>query len=233
MTDAGSRRFRVAINAEALALAWARQEAAPAGAVVVVEHEISPRGRLGRLWPHPPERTAVLAVVWRPDLGADQADLVWPAASLGLLAAARSLAADPSMGLHWPDALVDVDARRIGEVRAETQLQPGRVASTVVTARLDLAALGRPGRDTAIAAMVEGLATAADQLGADIDGVRVAYTEACVLTGRRVVARLLPRGTARGSARGVDDHGRMELVSSTGFVERIQVDTLDRLELKP
>lgn len=230
MSAAPRRRFAVAVNAEALALAWARQEAAPTGAVVIVDREISPRGRLGRLWPHPQERTATLAMVWRPTLGADQADLVWLAASIGLLAAARSLA-EPEMGLNWPDALVDAGGRRLGEVRAEVQLAPGRVTSAIVTARLDVDALGTPDRDAAIAAMVNGLAAGASDLAADADGARASYGDACVLSGRRVIARLLPRGTARGSVRGIDAHGRLELVSSTGFVERVPVDNLDRLEV--
>jgi len=231
VTDAALRRFAVAINAETLALAWARQEAAPAGSVVVVDHEISPRGRLGRLWPQPPERTAVLAIVWRPALDANQADLVWLGASLGLLAAARSIAAGREMGLRWPDALVDAGERRLGEVRAEAQLGPGRVTSAVVTARLDLDELGHPDRDAVIAAMVEGLAAGAAELAADADGTRASYADACILTGRRVIARLLPRGTARGTVHGVDANGRLELVSSTGFVERVPVDNLDRLEM--
>ncbi len=230
MTAAARRDFRVSVNAAALALAWARREGAAAGSVVVVDHEISPRGRLGRLWPHPPERTAVLAMVWRPVLGADEADLVWLAASLGLLAAARSLAAGADIGLWWPDALVVDDGLRIGEVRAEAQLGPGQVTSAVVTARVDLHALGSPDRDTAITAMVAGQAEWAGRLDADAEEVRVAYREACTLTGQRVMARLLPRGLARGAVRGVDGNGRLELESSTGFVERIPVDNLDRLE---
>jgi len=233
VTDAAHRRYRVAINAETLALAWARQEAGPSGSVVVVDHEISPRGRLGRLWPHPAQQTAVLAMIWRPTLRADQADLVWLAASLGLLAAARSVTAEREMGLSWPDALVDAGARRLGEVRAEVQLGPERVTSAVVTARLDIDALGNADRDTVIAALVDGLATGAADLANDADRTRVSYSAACVLTGRRVIARLLPRGTARGTVRGVDAHGRLELVSSTGFVERVPLVGLDRVELWP
>lgn len=226
------RRFPVAVNAEVLALAWARQEDAPAGAVVVVDHEISPRGRLGRLWPHPADRTAVLATVWRPDLSAKAADLVWLGASLGLLAAAESLAGGDSLGLWWPDGLV-ADERRIGEVRAEVQLGPGRVSSAIVTARIDLDAVGCSDRDAALAAMVDGLGTGAGQLDTEPDTVRAAYVERCVLTGRRVKARLLPRGEARGTAHGVDASGRLELVSATGLVERVSVDRLDRLEVSP
>ncbi|MGI9051184.1 MAG: hypothetical protein ACR2HQ_00795 [Ilumatobacteraceae bacterium] len=232
MTNAAHRRYRVAINAETLALAWARQEGAPAGSVVVVDHEISPRGRHGRLWPHQPQRTAVLAMVWRPAIDADRADLVWLAASLGLLAAARSIVSGTDIGLSWPDALVDPHGERLGEVRAEVQLGPGRVTSAVVTARFDVQALGIVDRDAAVAAMVAGLDVGASHLATGVDVVCAVYSEACVLTGRRVVARLLPRGTARGTVRGVDPHGQLELESATGFVERVSVDSLDHLEVR-
>ncbi len=231
MNDTSRRRFAVAVNAEALALAWARQESAPAGAVVVVDHEISPRGRLGRLWPHPPERTAVLAVVWRPALDADQADLVWLAASLGLLAAVRPLTGGADMGLCWPDALVDANEGRVGEVRAEVQLGPGRVTLAVVTGRLYLEALAGCDRGVAVAAMIAGFEAGAGHLRAGADAVRATYEDSCVLTGRRMTARLLPRGAVRGTMRGVDIHGRLELVSSTGLVERVPVDTLDRIDV--
>lgn len=233
MSGGPQRRFIVAINAEALALAWARREGAPSGAVVVVEREISPRGRLGRLWPHPPERTAVLATVWRPSLDVDHGDIVWLSASLGLLAAAESLVGGRSrgLGLWWPDALVDADHRRVGEVRAEVQLGPGRVASAVVTARLDVQAFGGCDHEGAVAAMIAGLGAAADRLDADVGDVATAYGASLALTGRRVVVRLLPRGATRGAVGGIDTRGRLELVSATGFVERVGLDRLDRVEV--
>lgn len=225
------RRFPVAINAEALALAWIRQEAAPTGAIVVPDHEVSPRGRLGRLWTHPQEGTAVLAMVWRPDLEAERADLVWLAASLGLLAGARALTGNPALGLWWPDRLVDAGEEEVGHVRAEVQLGPGRVTSAVVTARLDLSALGNLDRATAIAAMTDGLLDAMRICDGDPETLGAAYRESCVLSGRKAVARLLPRGTIRGIVGGFDALGRLELVSPTGLVERLRLDNLDRLEI--
>jgi len=227
------RRFPVAVNAEAMALAWTRQEAAGAGAVVVVDHEISPRGRLGRLWPHPQERTAVLAMVWRPALPAEAADVIWLAASLGLLSGAVAVDANDELALWWPDAVVDPAGERVGEVKAEVQLGPGRVTSAVVTGRLDIAALGAIDREVALPAIASGLHAAALQLDEDPDGVRSTYAERSFLTGRRVVAHLLPRGEARGTVRSLDARGRLELVSSTGLVENVPIVGLDRITVSP
>ena len=233
MKPPAERRFPVAINAEALALAWIRQEGAPPGAIVVPDHEVSPRGRLGRLWSHPQEHTAVLAMVWRPDLDAGGADLVWLAAGLGLLAGARALTGNPALGLWWPDRLVDAGEDEIGQVRAEVQLGPGRVTSAVVTARLDLGVFGDVERDVAIDAMTEGLLEFMGLTAGDVSGLLDGYREACVLTGRKVVARLLPRGTARGTVAGFDPLGRLELASTTGLIERVPLDNLDQLQASP
>lgn len=230
MSDA-RRHFEVAVNAEALALAWARQEGAPTGAVVSVDHEISPRGRLGRLWPHAQERTAVLAMVWRPTLGADVAELAWVAASLGLCEAARTLLGGGNAATWWPDLVVDIGERRIGEVRAEVQLGPGRVSSAVITARLDLDALPGVDRETAITEMIVGLGAGIEHLDGGHDELRAAYSRSCVLIGRRVIARLLPRGAARGTVGGIDELGRLELVSATDLVERVPVFSFDRLDV--
>lgn len=224
------QHFPVGVSAEMLALAWARQGSAPAGSVVVVDTEISPRGRLGRLWDRPQGRTATVAVVWRPVLPAGAADLVWAAASVTLRSAAAVLAPSGTALLWWPDSLVDSEGMVTGEVRAETQLGPGRVVSSVVTARLDLAALGGVSRDAA----VDALATALQDGGALLDQpaeLATSYAEVSVLVGKRVTARLLPRGALRGRVRGIDDHGRLELVSSTGLVERVPVVGVDRLEV--
>ncbi len=233
MIPPAERRFPVAINAEALALAWIRQEGAPTGAIVVPDHEVSPRGRHGRLWTHPQERTAVLAMVWRPDLDAAGADLVWLAAGLGLLAAARALTGNPALGLWWPDQLVDAGEDEIGQVRAEVQLGPGRVASAVVTARLDLEVLGVVDREVAVNAMTQGLLEAMGLVDGDPSRLLDRYRAACVLTGRRIVAGLLPRGTARGTVAGFDALGRLELASTSGLVERIPLDNFDQLQVSP
>lgn len=230
MSDA-HRHFEVAVNAEALALAWARQESAPTGAVVTVDHEISPRGRLGRLWPQSQERTAVLAMVWRPTLRAEEADLVWAAASLGLLGAARALLGGRTAGTWWPETVVDASERRIGELRAEVQLGPGRVSSAVITARLDLEALPGVDRNAATTEMIGGLRNGIEHLNGGLDELRASYSRSCVLIGRRVTARMLPRGAVRGAVRGIDELGRLQLVSATGLVECVPVVSFDRIDI--
>lgn len=229
--DAARRHYPVALSAEVLALAWARQEAAAAGSVVVVDHEISPRGRLGRLWPHPPEQTAALAMVWRPAVGAEAADLLWSAASLALLQAVDELLGGERARLWYPDEIHDGAGRLLGAVRAEAQLGPGGVTSAVLTARIDLEGVGRRTRRDVLATLEGALTTAADQLELDPTGVRSACDRRSALLGQRAIAHLLPKGEVRGVAGGIDVCGALELVSATGLRQRVPVVGLDRLSV--
>lgn len=224
------RHFAVAVNAESLALAWARQEAAPVGATVTVDHEISPRGRLGRLWDQAADKSAILAMVWRPTLAVDASDLVWSAASLGLLRAIERTGVTGAR-LQWPDKVVDESYQLLGAVKAEIQLGPGRVDSAIITARVDLDLIGRPTRSSVLEALAEVLAAAAAQLDKEPDALRGECNERCALTGRDVIAYLLPRGEIRGVAGGVDSVGALVVRSATGLRQVVPILGLDRIAL--
>lgn len=230
--DALLRRFPIAVSVEALALAWARQEAGPATATVVVDAEISPRGLHGRLWDRPAERTLACAMVLRPPLTPDEADLVWLAGGLAATNAAATIGGEGGFAPLWPDSCVAVaDEQTVGMVSASVQLGPGTVRSAVVCLRLDLDALGGE-RERDLPAVRAALAEAGRHLDADPTAVVASYGARCHLTGRRVRAALLPRGEARGTVRGVDRTGRLTLESATGMVEQVGLHQLRSLELR-
>lgn len=227
------RRFPLAVSAAALALAWARQEEGPAGATVVVDREVSPLGRIGKLWAQPPESSLLCAVVLRPALAAEEADVVWLIGGLAAAEAATSVSG-VDVGTWWPDDAVRVDTLEpVATIKAEVQLGPGRVRSGVVTFRFDLERLGLDAGDRN--RLLEALLTALDARAQSVEegtsrAVAAAYQERCVLLGRRVKIDLLPKGTTRGTAARVDRLGRLELESSTGMIERIGIDMLRKLE---
>ena len=226
------RRYRMGVSGAALALAWTRQEDAPHGATVVVEREVSPLGRLGRLWSIPPESTLSVAVVLRPALSVEEADASWLIAGVAAAEAAE-VASERRMSTWWPDLVVDAETEeQVAAVKVEVQLGPGKVRSAVASIRIDLdkLGLGADGRDTVLEAMLAAVDRLNDTLDEGSAGVAAAYDARCGMLGRRVKLRLLPKGETRGVARGVDRSARLELESTTGMVQRIAIDTLREIQ---
>lgn len=227
------RHYPLAVSAESLALAWARQEQAPPGATVLVDREVSSRGRGGRVWDVPAETTLAFATVLRPTLAAEEADAVWLVGGSAAAAGAEA-ASGQALATWWPDLVVDrATGERVGAVKAEAQLGPGEVRSAVVTVRLHLGALAiEPARrDEVLEAVLESFGGECRSLATGAAGAAAAYSQRCRLLGRRVKLTLLPKGETRGLARAVDPTARLELESSTGMVERIPIDTLRELEV--
>lgn len=210
-------RYPVAVTVEAVALGWLRQRQAPHGAVVVADQEISPRTRRGAPWPAPGALRA--AVVLRPRLPADAADLLWAHALLA--AAAESGSAAP----WWPEQLVAQDAE-VGVVRVASQLGPGRVESAVVTFRLHVA----PGREVAdlLAAVLGRLD---ELLALPADEVAARYRAADPLIGATVRVDLLPRGAVHGTYAGVDAEGALAVEGEGGRKRRLAVDQIAAVDL--
>ncbi|CAN5497546.1 biotin--[acetyl-CoA-carboxylase] ligase [soil metagenome] len=227
------RAFQVGLSAEALALAWARQQNAPAGAAVVVVNEVSPRGRAGRLWPHPADDTLAFAVILRPTLSADDANAVWLAAGVAVTSGA-GLVSDRELATCWPDQVIDVaSGEEVAMTKAEIQLGPGQVRSAVATVRLSVSRLGLDPeqRGDLLEALLASFAEVAEELSEQPTGVAAMYEGRCSLVGSRIKVVLLPKGETRGVVRGVDPMGRLRLESGTGMIEHLEINTVRSLEV--
>lgn len=227
------RSYRMSVSAASLALAWARQENAPHGACVVAEREVSPLGRLTQLWPTPPESTLALAIVARPPLSVEEADAVWLLACL-TAAEGAEVASGRSLGSWWPDVILERDTDDpVGHVKAEVQLGPGKVRSAVLTVRLDLEklGLGAEGRERLLEAVLAAFDRHSESLTDGAAGVAAAYESRCTLLGRRIKVKLLPKGEARGVARGVGRNGNLDIESGTGMLEQLSIDRLRSYEV--
>lgn len=229
------RHFPVAVSAGAMAGAWARQGAAPAGATVIVDHEISALGRLGQAWERPATSTLTLAMVLRPSLPPEHADVAWLVAGLGLVQGIGAVRPDLALATWWPDQVVATTSSEVvAATKVEIQLGPGEVRAAVVTLRIDLAVLGLedpPGREALLEAVLGAFDDAATTLAEGPQATAAAYERRCLLVERRVKLRLLPKGESRGTVRAFDRGGRLELASGTGMIERISVDMLRALEV--
>jgi biotin-(acetyl-CoA carboxylase) ligase len=200
---------------------------------VIADHEITPLGRLGQPWKRPPADTLTFAVVLRPNLDAEDADVPWLLGGLGAAEGIDALS-DVSPATWWPDGVVNrADDQPVAALLSESQLAPGRVRGAVVTFRIDMESLGLDPsrRDDLMAAILEAIDRATAQLEEDSAALAAAYQSRCALVGRRVKVRLRPQGETRGEVAGIDARGRLQLGSGTGMVERITVDMLRDVEL--
>ena len=228
------KQFSVAVSSEVMALAWANQESAPAGAAVVVDHEINPRGLHGKLWDTPPADTLAVAVVLRPPVSVEEADSTWLVAALAGMAGAEAVTGK-ALATWWPDAIVEAETKDpVGYVRSEIQLGPGQVKCAVITIRLDLPRLDldpAADRDRLCEAVVQAADRFGAQLAEGVAGVATAYQDRCTMLGQRVKVRLRPKGETRGVAKRVDRAARLEVESVSGMVERVGVNQLMELEV--
>ena len=225
------RRYQAAVSAGAMALGWANLEQAPNGATVVVDHEVSPMGRLGQIWTVPALSTLAFAVVLRPALSADEADVPWLVGSLAVAEGIEAVSGRP-MQTAWPDLVVDAgDGATKASVRADVQLGPGKVRTAVVTARLDLSEGADPAqREALLAAVTTQLDQRMAELADGVAGPLALYEKRCSTLGHNLKLRLIPRGEMRAHAAGVDSLGRLELRSATGMVERVSVNQVRAVE---
>jgi hypothetical protein len=127
------RHFPVAISSEAMALAWANQENAPQGAIVLVDHEINPRGFHGRLWDTPQPDTLACSIVLRPPVSVEEGDVSWLVVGLAGAEAVEQVTGR-KFATWWPDEIVEAESKDpVAATRAEVQLGPGQVKAAVIT----------------------------------------------------------------------------------------------------
>lgn len=230
-TERPVRRYEAAVSAGAMALAWANQEKAPSGAIVVVIHEVSPIGRLGQVWTVPATSTLAFAAVLRPKLTAEEADIPWLVAALAVAEGIEDTGG-PKTAVAWPDQVVDAGTGEVrAAIRAEVQLGPGKVRVAVATMRIDMSAEKDDRRDDLLAAIGARLDQRTAEIADGVAGPLAAYEQRCATIDRNLKIRLVPRGELRAHASAIDALGRLECRSPTGMVERVSVNQVRRVEL--
>jgi biotin-(acetyl-CoA carboxylase) ligase len=227
------RHFPVAVSSEAMAMAWANKEEAPAGALVVVDAEVGARGFHGRVWGVAAADSLACSMVLRPALSVEEGNATWLVAGL-----AAAKAAEATMGTEmstwWPDSVMRAGTRdEVAAVRAEVQLGPGKVKSAVVTLRFDLPALGlsRERKDELLEAAVNAVDEVAGELEEGSAAVAAAYEKRCAVLDNRVRVELRPKGETRGVAKRITRTALLEIQSASGMMERIGIDQLRTLHV--
>ena len=216
--------LEAATSTNAVVAARAR-EGAPHGLVVVAEHQTAGRGRLDRSWDAPARSSLTFSALLRPRVPAGE----WPWLPLlaGHALATALREAEVPAGLKWPNDVLVGDRKIAGILMERVESQDGPAAvlgiglnvSTkteelpVDTATsVELATGAAPDRTELLATILTRLVDEYDAWQADEErtaALRTAYTEVCVTLGRKVRVEL-PGGEIRsGTARGIDDGGRL------------------------
>ncbi len=202
------------------------RDGAPAGIVVVADHQTAGRGRRGRTWVAPPRSSLLASVLLRPPSEPPALTTVAPA-----LAAAEALAEVASFepALRWPNDLY-ARGRKLGGILAEVVEDGAVVLGVGVNLRWP----------SGVPAPLAGMAVCAEEVAnrtVDRDELLVAflahlerrhgelattpgrrrtledYRARCETLGRSVRATLPGGGTLAGVAAAVDEHGRLVLKS--------------------
>ncbi|WP_210508987.1 biotin--[acetyl-CoA-carboxylase] ligase [Naasia sp. SYSU D00057] len=198
---------------------------------VATDNQTAGRGRLGRVWAAPPGTSLALSVLLRPGLPLDALGWLPLLAGLAVVRTLRGVGADAS--LKWPND-VHIEGRKVCGILTELLPDASGVLVGIgvnltlqedelpVPTATSLALAGVPADADAVAAgtlaelrdLVAALAAAGGD--ADASGVRAAVSGACGTLGRSVRVELPSGEVLRGTATGIDGHGRLEVLPEGG-----------------
>jgi BirA family biotin operon repressor/biotin-[acetyl-CoA-carboxylase] ligase len=129
----------------------------PAGLVVVADHQLAGRGRLGRTWEAAPGSSLLLSVLLRPRRTVDELHLCTATVALAMADAVAEVAGF-TPGLKWPNDLL-ADGRKLAGVLAEADLgASGAVRAVVVGIGINVGADAVPPELVATATACEVVA---------------------------------------------------------------------------
>jgi len=224
-------------------LAAAARAGAPAGSVLLADHQSAGRGRLGRTWTAPPGTSIAMSVLVRPDVPADRWTWLPLLAGLAVSDGIRQ-EADLPADLKWPNDVL-VLGRKVSGVlaeRVETPDGPAVVIGMGINVHLTPEQLPVP-TATSLGIVLTELGLGAFPLhrtsivsttlrslerilarweevaavpGLSGDGLALAYRERCATIGREVRVDLSDGTSVVGVARDVDAAGRLVVETADG-----------------
>lgn len=215
---------------------------APAGSVVVADHQSAGRGRRGRTWLSAPEASLTFSLLWRFEGPSSRLSGLSLAVGVGLAAALEGLGAR-GIRLKWPNDVLradgDVFAKLAGILvelasdRRGTQavigiglnLLPPTEPLPQAAAGLSQALTDLPSRHVVLAVILLELQQVLDRFaGAGFAGLRADWQLRHAWQGRRV--QILDDGSAPllGECLGCDDDGALLLQTGQGLQRVVSGD---------
>lgn len=217
---------------------------APAGLVVVADHQTAGRGRLGRTWEAAPGSSLLLSVLLRPERSIELLHLSTAAVALAMADAVAAVAGF-TPDLKWPNDLL-ARGRKLAGVLAEADVGgAGEVRAVVVGVGVNVAGGSVPpdlaGQATSCAAEAgrdvdrrrlcdEFLVRLGDRNGAGDVSLLADYRARLATLGRRVRVERAA-GTVEGVAVDLDRTGALLVELPTGCIEVIAAG--DVVHLRP
>jgi BirA family biotin operon repressor/biotin-[acetyl-CoA-carboxylase] ligase len=224
-------------------LAAAARAGAPAGRVLVADHQSAGRGRMGRTWTAPPGTGIALSVLLRPDVPLDR--WTWLPLLTGLAVSdGIRQETDLPADLKWPNDVLLLGRKVCGVLaeRVETSTGPAVVIGmginvhltaeqlpvpTATSLALTLAELGVPNVPVSRTSLLSTTLRSLERIlrhwdevagvrDADADPLALAYRERCATLGREVRISLSDGTSVDGVARDVDASGRLVLETADG-----------------
>jgi len=225
-------------------VAEAAAAGAPEGLVVVADFQTAGRGRLDRTWEAQPGDGLLVSVLLRPTgLGPDQRGLVPSAVALAGRAACSEVAG-VSPEIKWPNDLLGPNGAKLAGILAVEVAHPagrpsGRAAGAAVVVGMGLNVHGAPpgavhldgwaGRRVGRAPLLEQWLRLLDGLVDDWPTVADRYRQECATIGRRVSVQLSGGEVAVGTARRLDDQGRLVVEADDGSERTLAVGDVTHL----
>jgi BirA family biotin operon repressor/biotin-[acetyl-CoA-carboxylase] ligase len=210
---------------------------APAGLVLVADHQTAGRGRLGRSWQAAPGASLLVSVLLRPDVPVARAHLVTFASGLAAVEACQ-LVAGARAALKWPnDVVVDdgVTEAKLAGLLAESVIDAGALSALVVGMGLNLRSVDLPdgavsleqlaGRPVDRQAVLDAWLAGLDRRLGNLDAVPEEYRKVSSTIGRTVQVERA-EGTVEGFAEDVDDRGHLLVRVAGGVVDHAVGDVV-------
>lgn len=170
------RSYEAVVSTASAAHGWAN-EGAPHGAVVVADHQLSPRGHAGRTWRATPGHGLGFSVVLRPALPREREGWLY-----SLLLVALADVCGEGAAIEWPDRVCQ-DGAVVAAVAVNTRIEGGDIAWAIADVLLPDAEPPRAGLLRRVLEAIE----ARDEDATS--SVLLDYDRLCTTLGKRVRAR--------------------------------------------
>lgn len=223
MSPALLRFYPAVVSTEAAALAWARSGASD-GAVVAAGYQASPRGRSGISWDVDPDLDLAFSLILRPDLPEKRAGWLYTLSSCGL----ADVLGD-SATIEWPSEILS-EGSKAGSVGVQTDPDGAHVSWAVINFHVI-----RPAQPKAL--LLKQIVDAVRvRAASDANKVLGDYLQRCSTIGKKVVARMIPLGSAGprigGKAVGSVPDGGLVILTEKGSRVVVLPQNLGILELE-